>query len=1578
MTKRIFGAGQPFRRVLSAALVSTAALAGCIGLMASTETPAGRWSMPGAKRATAILWSLPFGRLTTVVPGQQRPARAATFSEATAQASAAAILTDKTGYFAHETAVVTGSGFAPGEIVTLRVVHADGTAEAGMGHEPFVAAADEAGNLAAEWSIGSHEGAAQFALSAEGPSSGAAPAVAFERVAAVQTDKFDYRSGESAFISGEGFLPGEVVRVKVAHSNGLNDGAGHLPYEVTADSYGKFAMSWYVNPDDSLGAILRVTATGAASGLVATTTFTDPPLTFVDDGGADDVNGQKDVNSMMVDYTLAPGKIAVAWNWDDTDWTGGGNTGDGCALFDTNGNGFANYALCVTVAGSPATFQSLRLFSCGDTSAVGCTSQVQVPPGSVASTATASVVSNSDPFGVSTSPYFTASHVTGNKCGNTPGCRTADTVANVTVALSDVGGAAAKLTNVCVYSSQSLSSNTSDCVAAPNSGFLTIKKTTVTDSAAQLFSFTTSRASQNGTSSFSQTVTGSQTDAVIASNVTFAAGPLDLSETVPADWDLTSAACTVQSSTPASTGTPNLATGTVAGVSIQAGLETVCAFTNTKRMPKISVTKSATPATYSNVGVTITYNYTVTNTGNVTLSGVSLSDDKLGAIAGCAATTLAAGGSTTCSATYTTTQSDIDAGSITNVATATGTNNGQTYSATATKTVTSTCEAPAGVTISPGGAVSRFVGDSFSLTASVSSGTPPLHYSWKKDGNSIPGAPDSSTYSINAVVLGDSGTYTVVVSNACGAGTQSSNSAALTVNKLTTGLTVTAATGTYGGNTAAALSATLTTGGNGVAGKTVDFTLNGTNVGSATTNASGVATLPAPSSLVGINAGSYPTGVGASFAGDSTYAGQTASNALTVAKAILTVTADPKSKVYDGQVFPAFTSTISGFVNGETETALRGSGALAGAAGYGGPATSAVNANATPYVITPILGTLSATNYDFTFVSGGLTITPRPVTATADAQSKIYGDADPTLTYQVTSGSVISGDVFTGALTRAGGENVGTYPITQGTLALNANYTLTFAGANLIITPRLVTVTADAKTKVYGNADPALTYQITSGTLAAGDAFSGGLTRNAGETVGSYAIQQGTLALNTNYTLSFVGATLAITPRPLTITANNLTKTYGVAVTFAGTEFTTNGLVSGDSVASVTLASAGAPATATVTGSPYPIVPSAAAGTGLTNYTIGYVNGSLTINKAPLTVTATAVPLLMNYPSYPILGVAYSGFVNGETPAVLGGALVETVFQGVTAVATAPLTAALPPGSYLVTPGGLTSANYGITFAGTTFTVGNAAPIITTVSGPAPTAVGSGGTGSATLNVTFTDFGLTGDTFTFASTWTLGGGGTFTTAGTLTGYNAPAGGGLGTGTGTITGTGLVPGVYSVVVTVTDKFNATSDPYEYHYVVIYDPAGGFVTGGGWIDSPSGACQPGVVPGVCTADVTGRANFGFVSKYKKGQQAPDGNTEFQFQAGNLNFKSTSYEWLVISGTTQAQFKGSGAINGAGDYGFILTAVDGDNFGNKKPDSFRIKIWDKATSAVVYDNQLGADETSLTAATVLSGGSIVIHSK
>ena len=137
------------------------------------------------------------------------------------------------------------------------------------------------------------------------------------------------------------------------------------------------------------------------------------------------------------------------------------------------------------------------------------------------------------------------------------------------------------------------------------------------------------------------------------------------------------------------------------------------------------------------------------------------------------------------------------------------------------------------------------------------------------------------------------------------------------------------------------------------------------------------------------------------------------------------------------------------------------------------------------------------------------------------------------------------------------------------------------------------------------------------------------------------------------------------------------------------------------------------------------------------------------------------------------------------------------------------------------------------------------------------------------------------------------------------------------------------------------------------------SGEISSGGEWINSSEGACRlDPLLTGITT----------FVSKYQKDANVPTGNTEFQFMVADLDLKSTSYDWLVIAGA-KAQHEGTGTINGAGEYGFMLTATDGS------PDKFRIKIWDKATDEIIYDNMIGAaDDANLE--TAIEGSSIVIH--
>jgi hypothetical protein len=171
--------------------------------------------------------------------------------------------------------------------------------------------------------------------------------------------------------------------------------------------------------------------------------------------------------------------------------------------------------------------------------------------------------------------------------------------------------------------------------------------------------------------------------------------------------------------------------------------------------------------------------------------------------------------------------------------------------------------------------------------------------------------------------------------------------------------------------------------------------------------------------------------------------------------------------------------------------------------------------------------------------------------------------------------------------------------------------------------------------------------------------------------------------------------------------------------------------------------------------------------------------------------------------------------------------------------------------------------------------------------------------------------------------------------------------------------GTEPGIYECTISAVDDVGVNYGDQTVQ-IVVYDPGEGFVTGGGWIDSPEGAYR-------ADPSLTGKVNFGFVSKYKKGATVPTGQTEFQFHVADLNFHSSSYEWLIINeGGTNAQFKGEGTINGQNDpnmnpFKFMLWAKD------EEPDIFRIKIW--WDEGLVYDN--GANQP-------ISGGSIVIHTQ
>ncbi len=320
------------------------------------------------------------------------------------------------------------------------------------------------------------------------------------------------------------------------------------------------------------------------------------------------------------------------------------------------------------------------------------------------------------------------------------------------------------------------------------------------------------------------------------------------------------------------------------------------------------------------------------------------------------------------------------------------------------------------------------------------------------------------------------------------------------------------------------------------------------------------------------------------------------------------------------------------------------------------------------------------------------TVTQLPVIITATAgQTKVYGSPDPTPFTYTYSPSLVGTDAITGLLGRTPGENVGFYGYTLGSLSAGGNYSLSVSGVqSFSITKRAVAVTANpGQTKVYGTGDPVLTYSY-SPTLVSGDAFSGTLSRLAGENAGLYAITQGTLSAGSNYTLNFVPDNFSILTKPILVTANaGQSKTYGSADPSVFAYAYSPALIGTDAITGLLSRVAGenagnyAYALGTLTAGP--------------NYNLSVAaTPAFTIVQKNLTITAENKSKCYDGAIFSSgYTVVYSGFVNGEDHAVLGSTL---VFGG-TAIT------AVDPGTYTIIPSGFTSANYAITYVSGTLQI---------------------------------------------------------------------------------------------------------------------------------------------------------------------------------------------------------------------------------------------------------------------------------
>ena len=387
--------------------------------------------------------------------------------------------------------------------------------------------------------------------------------------------------------------------------------------------------------------------------------------------------------------------------------------------------------------------------------------------------------------------------------------------------------------------------------------------------------------------------------------------------------------------------------------------------------------------------------------------------------------------------------------------------------------------------------------------------------------------------------------------------------------------------------------------------------LNGDTIGSVHLASAGAA---AGASVSGSPYSIMPSA--ASGGGAGNYSITYSNGTLTVSPATLTITASNLSMT-PGSPVPALTAAYTGFVNGDTTNSLNGSAALSTAA------TSSSGLGT--YTIAVTLGTINDANYTYSFVDGILTVQQPTLTITANDTNMIYGSAVPSFSFAYSG--FVNGDTPSSlatppsaTTTATSQSHVGTYPITPGG-AVDTNYTIVYAAGPLTINPAPLTITALDESAVYGQPAALPGSAFTTAGLLNGDTIAGVTLNSTGATptspAGTYSIVPSAASgpRAGNYSITHSNGTLTVSPAPLTIAANSQTKYFGQAFTFAGTEFASSGLRNGETIGSVALASAGAPANAPVSGSPYAITVTNAAGGTFSpgNYTITYEPGLMTV-----------------------------------------------------------------------------------------------------------------------------------------------------------------------------------------------------------------------------------------------------------------------------------------------------------------------------------------------------------------------------
>lgn len=342
---------------------------------------------------------------------------------------------------------------------------------------------------------------------------------------------------------------------------------------------------------------------------------------------------------------------------------------------------------------------------------------------------------------------------------------------------------------------------------------------------------------------------------------------------------------------------------------------------------------------------------------------------------------------------------------------------------------------------------------------------------------------------------------------------------------------------------------------------------------------------------------------------------------------LLTATPDTVGLTY-GDATPALSGygyTLSGYLSGDTGDVVTGS--LNGATNYS--QFSGIGG----YTLTHASGALaSAMGYGFTYAGGAINVTPATLNIAVGALDKIYGIAHSFGSADYTVTGLHGSDSVSGVTLASAGAgataNVAHYVVTASAATGTGldNYTITYTDGSLNVTPATLNVAARAIDKVYGDGYTlgAADYTVTG--LTNTDSVTGVTLTSAGAAatanVANYSVTA-SAATGTglgNYTITYTDGSINVTPATLTIAAGALAKIYGDTYNFGGGDYAVTGLRNGDSVSGVSLASAGAGATANVAN--YSVTAGSATGTGLGNYTINYVDGSLNVTPAALTIRA--------------------------------------------------------------------------------------------------------------------------------------------------------------------------------------------------------------------------------------------------------------------------------------------------------------------------------------------------------------------